>query len=64
MSERIEPVTSRCPWCGAMVVTNWLYDEVGNRGCLSSPDYVLVADWVLHSGCYDEMAEDAERRKL
>jgi len=50
----IETCSSKCPECGRTVETLWMKD---GGGCLSTPDYVLIADWAFHSPCYDKMLE-------
>jgi hypothetical protein len=50
------PVVTRCPWCQEDVTTMWTHD-----GCLSSDEYVLVADWAFHAKCYDAMTDRADR---
>lgn len=45
-----ERVTTGCAGCHRLVTTFW---APGNRGMLSSPDCVLVADWVFHDACWD-----------
>lgn len=44
----METLTDKCPYCDKEVTYYW------NRGIISSPNYVLVADWVMHSDCYDK----------
>lgn len=53
-SLEIEEQTDRCPYCGNPVISLW----VKGGGCLSSPDYVLVADWIFHSSCWDRQVEE------
>jgi len=47
-----EPVVSTCPACGLPVTTYWMQD---NTGCVSRPEYTLVADWVYHAHCWDDL---------
>lgn len=50
MPFQFEPETSTCPYCSQDVVSYWSKD-----GCLSRPlHYVLVADWIFHSECWDK----------
>lgn len=49
-----EDEISICPYCGKEVVSKWMKD---NTGCISSPEYTLVANWVYHSKCWDEQLE-------
>jgi hypothetical protein len=50
-----EPCVSKCPGCGADVTTHWMKD---NTGCVSRPEYVLVADWAWHAACWDKALHD------
>lgn len=52
MKEEKEQAT--CPACGHIVTFRW----VKGGGVVSDPSYVLVADWVYHSGCWDKQVED------
>ena len=52
--DETEPVVSTCCRCGKPVTSHWMKD---GTGCVSKPEYVLVADWVMHADCYDEMVE-------
>lgn len=54
MAGSLEEEVTICPYCGTSVTSWW----VPQRGCLPSPDYELVADWVFHSACWDEMAHE------
>jgi hypothetical protein len=49
-----EPVVSVCPFCRQNVTTYWMKN---NSGCLSRPEYTLVADWAFHSACWDKFVE-------
>ena len=43
-----------CPYCGLPVVIN-----TDARGRVhDSPAYLLVADWVYHSACWDQQVEE------
>lgn len=53
-SVMIENEETDCPYCGEIVVSHWL----PGQGCLSSPDYVLVADWIYHAACWDKQVAD------
>jgi hypothetical protein len=48
-----ETFHSACPYCKKAVATRWT-----SRGCLPSPDYVLVADGVFHSDCWDRQVAE------
>lgn len=50
-----EPVISKCPGCGATVVTFW---AAGNQGLIPNKEYDLVADWVFHAKCWDKQVAD------
>lgn len=52
--EEFEEEVTKCPECGQDVTTLWLKN---GRGCLSRPEYVLIADWVFHSECWDKLVE-------
>lgn len=47
---KTELLNSKCPYCGKNVRSTW----VKGSGLLSSPDYVLVADLIFHSACWDK----------
>jgi hypothetical protein len=52
----ITKYTYDCIGCGEPIDTLWDDNDNGTtNGCLSSPDYLLVADWVFHPKCFDEM---------
>lgn len=54
----IEEEHTLCPECGQVVVSRWANPGWRQRGgCLPSPDYVLVADWIYHSTCWDALVE-------
>jgi len=46
-------MTDKCPGCGEEIELA----HVDNGGIISNPDYTLVADWVFHSKCWDELVE-------
>ena len=48
----IETIAENCPYCGQGVT------YYCDGGVISSPDYVLVADWVFHSMCWDKLVEE------
>jgi len=49
----METEISICPYCGKEVISFWT-----DRGCISDSQYVLVADWVYHSVCWDKQIEE------
>lgn len=51
-----EELRTICPYCGKDVVFLW------RNGVVPSPDYALVADWVYHRACWDQLV--AERLGL
>jgi hypothetical protein len=60
MTDDLEADTfgSACPHCGDVVLTRW----VKGRGCIPSPDYVVVVTDQLHRGsgvyhaaCWDQL---------
>lgn len=52
----IETETTPCPYCGEPVISYW----VKGGGCLSRPEYDLIADWIFHSKCWDAQVEKYE----
>jgi hypothetical protein len=54
MAHQYEEELTDCPFCGAPVRSLW----VPQGGCLPSPDYVLVADWIIHTDCWDKRIEE------
>ena len=48
----VESQTSTCPYCGTEVVSYWVPE-----GCITRREYVLVANWVYHSICWDRQLE-------
>jgi predicted nucleic acid-binding Zn-ribbon protein len=42
-----ESVMSICPGCGVPVVSYW-----ETNGCVSNPDYDLIADTIWHAKCW------------
>ena len=50
---QIEEATYPCTFCRTGVVTRW-----SERGMLSDPGVVLVADWVFHGSCWDGMVRE------
>ncbi len=46
---KIESETSLCPHCEKPVTSYWT-----PNGCLAHPSYVLIADWIFHSLCWEE----------
>lgn len=57
----MDVVITKCPRCGKDVMTYWMSD---NTGCISSKDYVLVADWAFHAECYDAMCDMLEEEVM
>jgi len=49
----IEEQADICPICGGIVVSFW----VPGKGCLPNPNYYLLADYIVHSECFDEIVE-------
>ena len=52
MNGDIESFVTKCEGCGEDVTSYWMKD---NTGCVSRPEYVLVADWIFHSECWDKV---------
>lgn len=48
----IEIITCQCPYCEKAILVAW------NNGVVSNPSYVLIADWVYHSECWDKFVEE------
>jgi enhancing lycopene biosynthesis protein 2 len=44
----------KCPGCGEEI-DDIVYADDGK--IISNPNYTLVADWIFHSKCWDEMVE-------
>jgi hypothetical protein len=44
----------KCAACGVPIRSLW---APGNRGLLPG-NYVLVADWLFHPGCFDSFFDD------
>ena len=57
MNGDIEFFVTKCEGCGEDVTSYWMKD---NTGCVSRPEYVLVADWIFHSECWDKVVKDYE----
>ena len=53
MGETFEAQESPCPYCGEPVISHWT-----PRGCLPNPDYVLIADWLFHTPCWEKQVEE------
>lgn len=49
----IDKLITKCPYCGEDVISYW-----SERGCISNPEYVLIADWIFHSICWDKQVEE------
>lgn len=59
-SHCIETETTNCPYCGKSVISYW----VKGGGCLSRPEeYLLIADWIFHSKCWDAQVEEYEAKQ-
>jgi hypothetical protein len=50
--DEVEVLVIPCPACGHSVYVNWY------KGVVSDPSYVLIADWVYHSDCWDKQVEE------
>ena len=57
MADQYEEEVTDCPYCGKPVVSRW----APQGGCFSSPDYVLVADWIYHAACWEKQVEECPR---
>jgi hypothetical protein len=58
MADDSEPVETEisaeiCPQCGGVIKVLW----ATGGGVISDPAYVLVADWVMHTACWDALVE-------
>lgn len=53
--EGIEIIVSACPGCGEAIEARW--QTSGLRQGLLRGDYVLVADWLFHTACWDQVVE-------
>lgn len=51
---KIEEEVTMCPYCKENVISYWT-----NRGCLSKPEYLLIADLIYHTECWDKQIEYA-----
>jgi hypothetical protein len=49
-----ETVIEHCPHCSYPVRVRWR----AGGGVIPDPSYVLVADWVYHSQCWDRATAD------
>ena len=54
-SDKVEEQADLCPICGRAVISRW----IPGKGCLSSEDYYLIGDYIVHSACFDRAAETA-----
>lgn len=52
VKEKIENLEETCPFCGCSVIFQF------GSGVISSPEYVLVADWIYHRECWDRQASE------
>jgi hypothetical protein len=43
-----------CPYCKKPVSYKW------DGGFVSEPHNVLIADWVFHTECWDEMCKEGD----
>lgn len=50
--DQTQSVTEICPYCKKPVTIIW------NKGVLPSPDYLLIADWIYHTPCWDKLIEE------
>jgi hypothetical protein len=63
MANDIAPVETEisaevCPQCGGIIKVLWAVSGAnGVGGVISDPAYVLVADWVMHTVCWDALVE-------
>jgi hypothetical protein len=48
-----EAVETQCAECLEPMTYLW----VPGGGIVSSPEYVLVADWIFHSNCWERVME-------
>ena len=46
---KIETEESLCPYCKNKVISYWT-----SKGCISKPEYTLIADWIFHVDCWNE----------
>lgn len=53
MKETIESIEETCPFCGQSVMFQW------KGGVISSPEYVLIADWIYHRECWDRQVSES-----
>jgi hypothetical protein len=52
----IEIDWERCPGCGDAVDFAWeTGDAFGRMGFIPQRHNALIADWVFHSGCWDDL---------
>lgn len=51
--EKVEIEETPCPWCKQTVRSYWT-----KQGLLSRPSITLVADWIYHSVCWDELMKE------
>lgn len=56
VNDDLEAITTTCPGCNKEVISLWKSDATG---CIPSSAYVLIADWVFHSKCWDDMVTNA-----
>jgi RecJ-like exonuclease len=47
-----EQLTEKCPYCQRLVTFEW------DNGVVSKPEYVLIADWVYHTECWNEQMRE------
>lgn len=52
------PEIFACSKCGGAVEMIWAYKDGRCLGYETMQHYVVVADWVFHSKCWDKMIEE------
>jgi len=48
----METCEDTCPYCQFPVTYYW------DNGVVSNKDYVLIADWIYHTECWDKLVEE------
>ncbi len=48
-----EHLKCSCPWCRTEVLVLWI------NGVVPKKEYVLLASWVYHSDCFDNMIKES-----
>jgi len=54
IESQVEEQLDICPICKGLVVSLW----VPGQGALLHKDYVLIADWVVHTSCWEKSLEE------